>query len=281
MLRLPADLEVRLPAALAAVDPTPQRVQRMLAPLPVPNARLVCVYREGNAADVAPWVHAAVDLGLDVGLWALDAPAEALATWTLGQGGGGRFALLNQLLALLPDADYTVAVDDDVKIVRGDLETLLKVADALPLDLAAPAHAWRSYYGHAVTKARLRSVARQTTYVDIGPVLVVGPHRRADLLPFPDEGMGWGVELGWFDLIEQGLRMGVVDAVTVRHLKPIGKQYALDEERRRVAQELSRRGFRSWDDLERTVARHSPRALKATLASSSTAPARRASGGVP
>jgi hypothetical protein len=59
---------------------------------------------------------------------------------------------------------------------------------------------------------------RETRFVEIGPVTAFGRRAAAELLPFPELRFGWGLDLHWAAIAGQrGWRLGVVDALPVRH----------------------------------------------------------------
>ena len=148
-------------------------------------------------------------------------------TWAPADG-VGRWGNLNAALAAHPpdEADWLFLVDDDVVLPRGFLDAFLVAAERLDLRMAQPAHAHRSHAAWPVTRRQRGAVARETRFVEQGPVLAL--HREAvrGLLPFPDLRMGWGVDSYWSALARQnGWRIGVVDATPVRHLQPVAASY--------------------------------------------------------
>ena len=86
-------------------------------------------------------------------------------------GDRGKFENLNALLAE-PAAghDWLLVVDDDVELPRGFLDAFVFLAERFGLRLAQPAHRWRSTPPLAITRRRAGSVARETAFVEIGPV---------------------------------------------------------------------------------------------------------------
>jgi hypothetical protein len=65
--------------------------------------------------------------------------------------------------------------------------------------------------------------------------------------------MGWGVEADWAELeTRAGLRLGIVDAVTLLHLQPPGGGYGADEELQAAMARLRAAGRSGWADLQRT-----------------------------
>ena len=219
-----------------------------------PDTVLLCVYRYANAANVcrlADQVGAAGGTSL---LWALDRRHPSLSADTVGEGPGSRFALLNRLARAVPPDQWLLVADDDVRFGRGGVRTFLHLCQRLGFDLAQPAHALRgSHLYFWITRRHFGRVARETTFVEIGPVVAVSPQGRTAVTPFPEEGMGWGTELLWNDLQRAGLRLGVVDATPMRHLSPVGAGYDRSAEESRVQTMLTERGLERLDDIQQNV----------------------------
>ncbi len=149
----------------------------------------------------------------------------------MGEPGAlGKFQNLNRLLAAhsAGECDWLLVVDDDVVLPRGFLDRLLFLAERLCFDLVQPAHRARSHAAWRVTRRRAGSVARQTPFVEIGPVTALARATLPVLLPFPDVRMGWGLDLHWAALARQhGWRCGVLDAVAIAHAAaPAGDAYS-------------------------------------------------------
>jgi hypothetical protein len=142
----------------------------------------------------------------------------------------GKFQNLNQLLSTHPvDAcDWLLVVDDDVVLPRHFLDRLLFLAERFDFQLAQPAHRARSHAAWRVTRRHAGVVARQTPFVEIGPVTAFARATFPVLLPFPDVRMGWGLDMHWAALArEHGWRCGVLDAVAIRHsVAPAGVSYS-------------------------------------------------------
>ena len=83
----------------------------------------------------------------------------------------------------------------------------------------SPPRRMRSHAAWRVTRRRPFSLARRTRYVEIGPRhRVLAPRCAAELTPFPELRFGWGLDNHWGALArERGWRLGVVDALPVRH----------------------------------------------------------------
>ena len=245
-MRLPLPVRLRLRGLAEALDRVPAPA------LEPPPLRLALVYRARNAGTVAALL-AGLPPGTDVRLWALDEAVPGLPT--AGVGPGLRFVLLNRLLAGAPDdGAWTVLADDDVRLVRGSLQQAAALCRAAGVDVGQPAHAWNSYVSHDHTRRRVLSLVREVWFVEQGPVVLLSPAARARVLPLPEDvGMGWGIEYRWSSLRRDGLRLGIVDAVALRHLAPAGAGYD-QAEARAVGHRLRReQGYGSVTELLRTT----------------------------
>jgi hypothetical protein len=147
-----------------------------------------------------------------------------------GLGGRGKFQNLNVLLAGhdLAGHDWVLVVDDDVVLPRGFLDRFLHHADGL--QLAQPAHRRHSHAAWPHTRRRPGPPVRPTTFVEIGPVTAIHRTAFAELLPFPDLRMGWGLDAHWAAVAAtRGWRMGIVDATPILHQVPVAGGYGRDE----------------------------------------------------
>jgi hypothetical protein len=222
-----------------------------------------------------------------VRLWALDRVAPGLEAVTVGTGPGAKCLLVNGLFAG-PSADggptgvsasgvsesgvsesgvsesgpwaWVVVMDDDFMVKRGSVAALLALGERGRLDLLQPAHTERSYLTFPITRRRAFSVARRTTFVEGGPAFAVRGPWVDRVLPYPDRfEMGFGIELVWEELARDGARLGIVDAVPVRHVRPVGGGgYVKSEEMGRLFEELARRDVDSIDQVQRVLGRWRP-----------------------
>lgn len=175
-------------------------------------------------------------------------------------GGQGRFENLGRLLAEhSPDGhDWLLVVDDDVELPRGFLDRLLFLAERFELQLAQPAHRSRSHAAWEVTRRRPGSVARETAFVEIGPVTAFARATFETLLPFPRLGMGWGLDAHWAALARaQGWRCGVIDAVAIAHrAAPAAGAYSHEAAITEAREFLARRPYLPAAELQRTLTTH-------------------------
>ena len=175
-------------------------------------------------------------------------------------GDGGKFENLNGLLASHPadGYDWLLLLDDDVRLPRGFLDELLLLAERFDFAMAQPAHRWRSHAAWAVTRRRPGSVARETRFVEIGPVCALRADTFAQMLPFPPLRFGWGLDAHWSAVAAQrGWRMGVIDAVPVHHgLRRIAAAYDRGAALAEARAFLAERPDTTASEAQRTVATH-------------------------
>jgi hypothetical protein len=238
---------------VGACDPTPVVARWRISVRPT-QGTLFCVYRSRNAARVRGLVEQAAAAGLTPRLWALDVVVAELAALTVGSGGGGRSALMNRMFAAEEmTGRWIVAADDDVEFRVGNLARLLAIGDAAGLELFQPAHDSPSIASCEFVRRVPGTIARRTAFVEIGPCVVIGASASADLLPFEDRGMGWGEDYRWARAVDSaGIVAGIVDAVRIRHLDPIGAAYDAARELEKAQAMMLQHGFASPAAAQRT-----------------------------
>jgi hypothetical protein len=181
---------------------------------------------------------------------------------TCPPGEDGRFENLNRLLAAHPPAprgcDWLLTIDDDVTLPRGFLDRLLFLAERFALDLAQPAHRLRSHAAWAITRRQPGAIARETRFVEIGPVTLFAASTFATLLPFPPLRMGWGLDLHWAALARaHGWRLGVLDAVAIGHATaPAASAYSRTAAMQEARAYLAERPYLSAAKAQVTLATH-------------------------
>ncbi|TML79073.1 MAG: hypothetical protein E6G07_08420 [Actinobacteria bacterium] len=158
---------------------------------------------------------------LRTALGAMGNPDPALADETVAAGlARGKFANLNTVADAAGGggAHWIVVVDDDVALPEGFLDRFLAVCEHLDLTMAQPAQTRASHAAWPVTRRRGGSMARETRFVEIGPVTCFRRDAWGELAPFPALRFGWGLDLHWAAIAaERGWRLGVIDALPVRH----------------------------------------------------------------
>jgi GT2 family glycosyltransferase len=178
---------------------------------------------------------------------------------TAPPGDRGKFENLNALLRAHPPEgfDWLVVMDDDVALPHGFLDRFVHVAERAGLRLAQPAHRLHSHAAWAITRRRPGVAARETTFVEIGPVTAFHRDTFATLLPFPELRMGWGLDAHWAAVARgQGWPIGIVDATPVGHtIAPVGRSYGREEAIAEARAFLRDRPYVRRDEV-RTLAVH-------------------------
>jgi hypothetical protein len=172
-------------------------------------------------------------------------------------GGGGKFANLN---ALIGDArpDWLLVVDDDVALPERFLDRTIALCDAFDLTLAQPAQSLASHAAWRVARRRPFSVLRETRFVEIGPVTAFSREAASELLPFPPLKYGWGLDLAWAaTALERGWRLGIADALPVRHESAsVGSAYPAGAAIAEAREFLATRPYLSSATAQETLATH-------------------------
>jgi GT2 family glycosyltransferase len=181
---------------------------------------------------------------------ALERPPGALA----------KFANLNLLLegVELERFDWILLMDDDVRLPAGFLAPFLHLAERYGLRLAAPAHRMRSHAAWRLTRRRWGVLARETAFVEIGPLTALHRDTYTTLLPFPAAGMGWGLDAHWSWLArEHGWRIGVIDLLPIAHLAaPAASAYDREEAITAARAFLAEHPYLAVRESQRTLAVH-------------------------
>ena len=174
--------------------------------------------------------------------------------------GRGKFENLNALLETHPvdGHDWLLVLDDDVALPAGFLDAFLFLAERFEFALAQPAHRWRSHAAWTVTRRRPAVVARQTQFVEIGPVAAFSALAFDELLPFPPLRYGWGLDAYWSAVAARhSWPIGVIDATPVRHgMRQIASSYDPDAAIAEAGEFLADRPYTKAADAQRTVATH-------------------------
>jgi GT2 family glycosyltransferase len=175
-------------------------------------------------------------------------------------GDAGKFENLNRMLARErpQEFDWLLVLDDDIVLPRGFLDRFLFLAERFSLDLAQPAHRAASHAAWRVTRRRRGAVARETRFVEIGPVTAFARCTFARLLPFPPLRMGWGLDLHWAALAaEHGWRCGVIDATAIAHRSaPAASAYSREQALCEARAFLRERPYLPASQAQQTLVTH-------------------------
>ena len=155
-----------------------------------------------------------------------------------------KYSLVNTLLEAddLRNFDYIIMSDDDIHLKRNFLPAFLAHQTQLGFAVAQPARAWHSYFDLSFPLRRPWLRARQTRFVECGPLVSMRADAASLLLPFDEAAPMWGLDLTWPTVIENNqLTMGIVDAVSVDHsMRPQAKTYSRAQEQEAMEKYLER-----------------------------------------
>lgn len=162
----------------------------------------------------------------------LSSTRHSITTSAKNVEGMGKLKNTNILLSRndLDTYDWVIMTDDDIKVRPGFVDDFLAAAYIFDLSICSPTHKRHSHFSHWITVRRPAHLARETNFVEVGPTVAF--HRRtfAHVFPLPELKYGWGLDSYWPVLArEHGWKIGVIDAAPLRHLKPIGATYKLNE----------------------------------------------------
>lgn len=157
-----------------------------------------------------------------------------------------KWTMLSDLIGERPweRFDYVVFTDDDIRVAPGFLDTFVALQQRFGFALCQPARTWASYTDWPIVRRRLFSVARETRFVESGPLVSMSAPFLRVALPFSEESpMGWGYDLVWPKLAAaHALTLGVIDATPVDHsLRARGALYDDSAEIARMGAFLSTR----------------------------------------
>ena len=217
------------------VEPSRFVLRQQIRRRPTANIIVTCAYRSKYADLVQAMITGSPAPARWI-LWAVDDVDPRLKDLTVGQGRGPKLELHQEMFAkglhddkpspVPNERPYWAIADDDLRLRRRTFTDLAAAAAIAELDVFAPSHSWVSHWSHLVTLQRPLSLVRSTHFVEIGPILVLSPKAQDLLLPFPAGMPGdWGLEAYWSSLHRPELRCGLVDAITMDHLVPMGRHY--------------------------------------------------------
>jgi hypothetical protein len=198
---------------------------------------------------------------LHLALGSMGEPLPELEANTVATGlGGGKFQNLNAVWNAAPQGpfDWLIVLDDDVTLPRGFLDRFIAICERFDLALAQPAQTLMSHAAWRVTRRRGGSYVRETRFVEIGPVTAFRSDAAADLVPFPDLRYGWGLDVHWSALAaEHGWRLGIVDALAVRHeTSPVAGAYRHQDAIEEAQRFLTGKPYVRSDEAQETLATH-------------------------
>lgn len=173
-------------------------------------------------------------------------PSDDVARVTVNRrfGRTAKFTLMNYLLATTAWRlyDYVILCDDDIRLPPRFTDRFLSLQERFGFALAQPARTHNSYIDHPITEQSDGLLARETRFVEIGPLSSIRADMMRLIAPFDESApMGWGLDFVWPCIAEQhGLHIGIVDATPVDHsMRPPVSSYNASGTRERMRVFLS------------------------------------------
>lgn len=148
--------------------------------------------------------------------------------------------------------------DDDLEFDPRAIDLLFGEFESSGFDLAQPSLTADSATAYPFLKHKGDRTRRPTTFVEVMCPLLTRRALDIVLSTFTESKSGWGLDLLWSKLIgDAGLKMGVLDAVQVRHRRPTGQS--------RLYQRLKQDGIDHYQEMRKLIRKYklpTPRAIK-------------------
>ena len=164
-------------------------------------------------------------------------PDDHVGSVTVVQVAGrvAKFSLVNRMLHQddVDQYDFILVCDDDVYLPDQWVDRFIGWQQHCNFALAQPARTWDSFVDHTFVRRALFTRARETRFVEIGPVFCMARAMARLILPFDETSdMGWGYDLVWPVIARaNGLTLGIVDDAPVAHsMRPRGAFYEMAPE---------------------------------------------------
>lgn len=172
-----------------------------------------------------------------------------------------RSVLLNALMYPedLMNYDYIMICDDDVLLPKRFLDDYIALVEQFDFSLSQPARTWYGHNSHDVTIRDRGCIARETRFVEIGPMVCIRRDAFGFVFPLPEASkMGWGLEFVWAKLLSaRGKRLGIIDALPIDHsIRGIAVSYGPDAARNDMRKFLKDRAHLSPEESMQTIRRH-------------------------
>ncbi len=169
-----------------------------------------------------------------------------------------KFHIINDLLAKedVNRYEYVLIVDDDIVLPHQFIDYFLSLQESLGFALAQPARTSNSNIDHPIVEQQRGALARETCFVEIGPVVSIHKSAYDVVFPFdPISPMGWGYENVWaYRLAQRNRKMGIIDAVPVDHsLRPPLTNYSWGKSDKQRTELFKRHRHLSYDECFRVL----------------------------
>ena len=138
--------------------------------------------------------------------------------------------------------------DDDLACTPEAIDRFFMLADYHELHLCQPSLSHDSYISHATTVHNPRFMLRRTNFIEVMAPLLTRELLERVLPTLIENESGWGLDFLWQMFLDRPRRdAGVIDAVQIRHTRPVGgPNYA----------KMKEQGKSPWDELNRLLRKY-------------------------
>ncbi|MCP5346811.1 MAG: hypothetical protein R3F41_15560 [Gammaproteobacteria bacterium] len=170
-----------------------------------------------------------------------------------------RSLLINRLLkeSKHTEFDLVILVDDDIRLPKGFLDQYIEAQLSFDFSIAQPARTPNSVISHDITRQRAGLLARQTQFVEIGPLVSFRKDAYDHVLPLDEDSpMGWGLDFVWPVIMRNNeKKMGIIDFAAVAHtLRPTAGSYDNDRAKSDMERYLESRPHLNTSEAFQVVA---------------------------
>ena len=127
------------------------------------------------------------------------------------------------------DYEYVWLPDDDLDTDWATINKLFRVAKAVGLELAQPALTPDSYIAHPIVRQVPGTLLRFTNFVELMAPLFSQSALGKCAYTFRGNKSAWGVDYAWTAILGRPEnKIAIIDAVPVKHTRPVGQAYDVD-----------------------------------------------------
>lgn len=191
--------------------------------------RNLVIVRAGRGSRHPTWLDHAAERSFDLAVVAFEdaapdgAPSDAIRELRPGGKWDGVHGFLAANPRLLESYDYFWIPDDDIEASQAGIETIFRLMQQHRLSVGQPALSHQSYFTHFLMLSCPGFRVRFTNWVEVMVPCLSAAALRAIHNDFAGTMSGFGLDYVWCRLgRDNHLKAGVLDAVTVDHLRPVG-----------------------------------------------------------
>jgi hypothetical protein len=191
--------------------------------------RRLVVVRAGDASLHPSWLEGQEPATFDLAVSYYGDDPDAFSGTTLrhfAKGGkwDGLYAFFMSNPVVLDAYDWVWLPDDDIATTTASINRLFDLVAEHALEIAQPSLTWDSYVGPFITLHNPRFQIRWTNFVEIMVPILSSAALRRIVPAFAGRHFGWGLDSVWSRWMPEPMfRAAIIDAVSVRHTRPVGK----------------------------------------------------------